>query len=108
VQSTPPIFPRPWLAEYSDLLLHLGVVIALIGCACLGFIVFKLIEVLSDGAPILTSDQLEKQLEESQALFKISQMLAGTIDLQPTLQQIADAATALIKKSGANDASYSG
>jgi signal transduction histidine kinase len=47
---------------------------------------------------ILTSDQLEKQLEESQALFKISQMLAGTIDLQPTLQHIADAATALIQK----------
>jgi signal transduction histidine kinase len=46
----------------------------------------------------LTSGQLEKQLEQTQALFKISQMLAGTIDLQTTLQQIADAATALIKK----------
>jgi signal transduction histidine kinase len=48
--------------------------------------------------PSLTSEQLEKQLEQSQALFEISQMLAGTIDLQTTLQQIADAATALIKK----------
>ncbi len=48
--------------------------------------------------PPLTSEQLEKQLEQIQALFKISQMLAGTIDLQTTLQQIADAATALIKK----------
>lgn len=46
----------------------------------------------------LTSEQLEKQLEQSQALFEISQMLAGTIDLQTTLQQIADAATGLIKK----------
>jgi signal transduction histidine kinase len=48
--------------------------------------------------PLLTSEQLEKQLEQTQALFEISQMLAGTIDLQTTLQQIADAATALIKK----------
>jgi signal transduction histidine kinase len=47
---------------------------------------------------LLTSEQLEKQLEQTQALFEISQMLAGTIDLQTTLQQIADAATALIKK----------
>ena len=47
--------------------------------------------------PLLTSEQLEKQLEQTQALFEISQMLAGTIDLQTTLQQIADAATALIK-----------
>jgi signal transduction histidine kinase len=47
--------------------------------------------------PPLTSEQLEKQLEQTQALFEISQMLAGTIDLQTTLQQIADAATALIK-----------
>ena len=48
--------------------------------------------------PLLTSEQLEKQLEQTQALFEISQMLAGTIDLQTTLQQIADAATALIKR----------
>ncbi len=47
---------------------------------------------------LLNSEHLEKQLEQTQALFEISQMLAGTIDLQTTLQQIADAATALIKK----------
>jgi signal transduction histidine kinase len=43
------------------------------------------------------SGQLEKQLRESQMLFEISQMLAGTIDLSATLQQIADAANTLIK-----------
>jgi signal transduction histidine kinase len=40
---------------------------------------------------------LEKQLRESRALLEISQVLAGTIDLTATLQQIADAATSLIK-----------
>ena len=44
----------------------------------------------------LTSEQLEKQLRESQALFRISQMLAGTIDLPTTLGQIAQAAASLI------------
>jgi len=43
------------------------------------------------------SDILAKQLKESQALLDISQMLAGTMDLTATLQQIADAATSLIK-----------
>jgi two-component system sensor histidine kinase HydH len=43
------------------------------------------------------SSQLAKQLRESQMLFEISQMLAGTIDLSVTLQQIADAANTLIK-----------
>jgi signal transduction histidine kinase len=47
--------------------------------------------------PALTSEQLEKELQESQALFNISQMLAGTIDLPTTLGQIAEAATSLIK-----------
>lgn len=46
---------------------------------------------------IITSAQLEKQLQESQALLEISQMLAGTVDLEITLQQIADAANTLIK-----------
>jgi len=45
----------------------------------------------------LTSDQLAKRLQESQALFEISQILAGAIDLPTTLGQIAQAATALIK-----------
>lgn len=45
----------------------------------------------------VTSEQLAKQLQESQALLEISQMLAGTVDLQITLQQIADAANDLIK-----------
>lgn len=49
-----------------------------------------------DSALPLTSEQLEKQLRESQALFKISQMLAGTIDLKTTLGQIAQAAASLI------------
>ena len=43
-----------------------------------------------------TAGQLEKQLRESQALFEISLMLAGTVDLAPTLQQIAAAAYNLI------------
>jgi signal transduction histidine kinase len=43
------------------------------------------------------SKRLSKQLQESQALFEISQTLAGTIDLAATLQQIADAASELIK-----------
>lgn len=46
-----------------------------------------------------TAEQLAKQLRESQALFEISQMLAGAMDLSATLQQIADAATTLIKSS---------
>ena len=46
---------------------------------------------------VVTSEQLAKQLQESQALLEISQMLAGTVDLEITLQQIADAANALIK-----------
>jgi Nif-specific regulatory protein len=45
----------------------------------------------------ISSEQLAKQLQESQTLLDISQMLAGTIDLDITLQQIADAATTLIK-----------
>jgi signal transduction histidine kinase len=45
----------------------------------------------------LESVQLSKQLQESQALFEISQTLAGTIDLSSTLQQIASAASELIK-----------
>lgn len=45
----------------------------------------------------ITSEQLAKQLQESQALLEISQMLAGTVDLDVTLQQIADAANDLIK-----------
>ena len=45
----------------------------------------------------MNSEQLTKQLHESQTLLEISQMLAGTIDLDMILQQIADAATALIK-----------
>ena len=44
-----------------------------------------------------TADHLAQQLQESQALYEISQALAGTIDLSATLQQIADAATRLIK-----------
>ncbi len=45
----------------------------------------------------VSSEQLAKQLQESQALLEISQMLAGTVDLDITLQQIADAANTLIK-----------
>lgn len=45
----------------------------------------------------VSSEQLAKQLQESQALLEISQLLAGTVDLEITLQQIADAANALIK-----------
>ena len=45
----------------------------------------------------VNSSQLAKQLRESQMLFEISQMLAGTIDLSATLQQIAEAANTLIK-----------
>jgi signal transduction histidine kinase len=45
----------------------------------------------------VSSEQLAKQLQESQALLEISQMLAGTVDLEITLQQIADAANSLIK-----------
>jgi two-component system sensor histidine kinase HydH len=45
----------------------------------------------------VSSELLAKQLQESQALLEISQMLAGTIDLDITLQQIADAANDLIK-----------
>lgn len=45
----------------------------------------------------ISSEHLAKQLQESQALLEISQMLAGTVDLDSTLQQIADAANALIK-----------
>ncbi len=45
----------------------------------------------------LTSEQLAKRLQESQTLFEISQILAGTIDLPTTLGQIGQAATALIK-----------
>jgi len=45
----------------------------------------------------LTSEQLAKRLQESQALFEISQILAGTIDLPTTLGQIGQAATTLIK-----------
>lgn len=43
--------------------------------------------------------QLSKQLQESQALFRISQMLMGAIDLPATLQQIAEAASALLRAS---------
>jgi len=46
-----------------------------------------------------SSEQLAKQLEESKALFEISQMLAGTLDLSAILQQIADSAASLIKPS---------
>jgi len=45
----------------------------------------------------VSSEQLAKQLQESQALLEISQLLAGTVDLGITLQQIADAANSLIK-----------
>jgi signal transduction histidine kinase len=45
----------------------------------------------------INSEHLAKQLQESQALLEISQMLAGTVDLDNTLQQIADAANTLIK-----------
>jgi PAS domain S-box-containing protein len=45
----------------------------------------------------LLSDELSKQLQESQALYDISQILAGTVDLSVTLQLIADAAANLIK-----------
>ncbi len=41
--------------------------------------------------------QLAKQLQESQALYEISQTLASTVDLKVNLQQIADAAHSLIK-----------
>jgi len=47
----------------------------------------------------LNADQLTKELQKSQALFEISQMLAGTVDLRKTLQQIADAANRLTKSS---------
>jgi len=46
-----------------------------------------------------SSEQLAKQLEESKALFEISQMFAGTLDLPAILQQIADSAASLIKPS---------
>ena len=45
----------------------------------------------------ISSEHLAKQLQESHALLEISQLLAGTVDLDITLQQIADAANALIK-----------
>ena len=45
----------------------------------------------------MNSEQLTKQLRESQMLFEISQMLAGTMDLSATLQQIAVAANTLIR-----------
>ena len=48
---------------------------------------------------IQTEIQLAKQLEESRELLNISLMLAGTMDLNPTLQQIARAASTLIKNS---------
>lgn len=47
----------------------------------------------------LDAGQLAKELQKSQALFEISQALAGTVELQKTLQQIAEAANRLIKSS---------
>lgn len=43
------------------------------------------------------SERLAKQLQESRALFEISQTLAGTIELDTILQQIAQAANQLIR-----------
>jgi signal transduction histidine kinase len=47
----------------------------------------------------LSFDDLAKELEKSRALFEISQALAGTVDLNATLQMIAEAASSLIKTS---------
>ncbi|MFM8322227.1 MAG: sensor histidine kinase [Chloroflexota bacterium] len=47
----------------------------------------------------LTANELTKELQKTQALYEISQMLAGTVDLRNTLQTIADAACRLIKAS---------
>ncbi len=47
----------------------------------------------------LNADLLTKELQRSQALFEISQLLASTVDLRTTLQQIADAANRLNKAS---------
>jgi two-component system, NtrC family, sensor histidine kinase HydH len=52
-----------------------------------------------DNPDLLDAGQLAKELQKSQALFEISQTLAGTVDLKKTLQQIADAAHSLIKAS---------
>ena len=46
-----------------------------------------------------TEALLTKQLNENQALLSISQSLAGVVDLPATLNQIADAASTLIKTS---------
>lgn len=45
------------------------------------------------------SHRLEKQLNESQLLLEVSQLLAGSLELKVTLQQIADGAATLIKSS---------
>lgn len=45
----------------------------------------------------INSEQLTLQLRESLMLYEISQMLAGTVDLAVTLQQIVIAANTLIK-----------
>ena len=52
-----------------------------------------------ESGPIVVSDsnQLAKQLQESQMLYEISETLASTLDLSTTLQQIADAASTPIK-----------
>lgn len=49
--------------------------------------------------PSLKANQLARELQKSQTLFEISQLLAGTIELRATLQQIADSASMLIPAS---------
>ena len=48
-------------------------------------------------AMLTTTRQLEQQLRESQMLLQISQTLASSLELSTTLQQIVDAAAALIE-----------
>ena len=50
-----------------------------------------------DASEVGERARLAKQLQESKALYEISQMLASAIDLDLILQQIADAANSLIK-----------
>lgn len=60
---------------------------------------------LNDGNMSLSVDEspspnhLARELQKSQTLFEISQLLAGTIELRATLQQIADSASMLIPSS---------
>jgi signal transduction histidine kinase len=49
-------------------------------------------------AMLTATQQLEQQLRESQMLLQISQTLASSLELPTTLQQIVDAAAALIEK----------